>query len=96
MDGPIRQNQLTFEELRIVGQNLKPNIVVMPLLAALIGMMFWQWAPHTLVALWWSLVFVAAFPLHLVSQRFGKSEEIDCPLQIRRQDFLICLVGLNR
>jgi hypothetical protein len=71
----MEQDQLTIEELRIVARNLKPNIIAMPLLASLIGLMFWQWVPHALVVIWWCLVFVAAFPLHIVSQRFCRIQE---------------------
>jgi two-component system cell cycle sensor histidine kinase PleC len=74
MNSISQQEQLALEELRIVGENLKPNVIAMPVLASLICLMFWQWMPHGYLFAWWGLVFVAVFPLHIVSQRFCRTE----------------------
>jgi len=45
------KSRLAFAELQIVSNNLKPNFVMMPLLASLISVMFSQWVPHGVVRL---------------------------------------------
>ena len=79
MNNAFRQEQLTLEELRIVAENLKPNIVAMPVLALLISIMFSQWTGREVLYLWCSLVFVASLPLHIVSQRFCRTEHPAAP-----------------
>jgi two-component system cell cycle sensor histidine kinase PleC len=69
------KSRLAFSELQIVANNLKPNVVMMPLLAVLISVMFSQWVPHGVLYVWCGLVLAAVFPLHFVSRRFLRSEQ---------------------
>lgn len=73
------KSRLAFAELQIVANNLKPNVVMMPLLAALICIMFSQWVPHGVLYIWCSLVIAAVLPLHFVSRRFLRSEQSNSP-----------------
>jgi two-component system cell cycle sensor histidine kinase PleC len=75
MDGALADERFAFEEMRLVAQNLKPNIVVMPVLALLLALMFSQWVPQPLLIGWCSAVFAASIPLHVVSQRFSRVGE---------------------
>jgi two-component system, cell cycle sensor histidine kinase PleC len=79
MTSSYDKTRLAFDELRIVANNLKPNVVMMPLLAALISLMFSQWVPHSVLFVWCGLVLVAVFPLHFVSRRFSQTEQLTSP-----------------
>jgi two-component system cell cycle sensor histidine kinase PleC len=70
---------LALAELRIVANNLRPNFLMMPLLAALISLMFSQWVPRGILFVWCGLVVAAVIPLNLVSRKFLRSERLDSP-----------------
>jgi two-component system, cell cycle sensor histidine kinase PleC len=70
MSSAYQRDQLALDELRIVAGNLKPNIFMMPLLAALICAMFSSWTRPEALWAWWGLVLVAVLPLHLVARQF--------------------------
>jgi len=73
------KSRLAFAELQIVSNNLKPNFVMMPLLASLISVMFSQWVPHGVLFVWCGLVFAAVIPLHFVARKFSRSERLNSP-----------------
>ncbi len=74
LSGSYQRDQLALDQLRIVASNLKPNVVMMPLLASLICAMFSQWTRQEALFAWWGLVLVAGLPLHFVSRQFSRTE----------------------
>jgi two-component system cell cycle sensor histidine kinase PleC len=73
------KSRLAFAELQIVANNLKPNFVMMPLLAVLISFMFSQWVPREALFVWCGLVFASVVPLHFVSRIFSRNESLNSP-----------------
>ena len=92
MDGSSRNEQLALEELRIVTQNLKPNVVMMPLFASLLCVIFWRWARHDFLLAWWTLVLGASVALDYVARRFTRTEQ---SIPSRVWSFRVCAALLT-
>src|SRR5271155_1714992 len=67
-----RDNWLALEQLRLALGNLKPNVVAMPLFAAIMCVMFAKWVPLPLLALWFSFVVIGGMPLGIVAFQFSR------------------------
>jgi two-component system, cell cycle sensor histidine kinase PleC len=72
-----RDNWLALEQLRLALGNLKPNVVAMPLFAAVMSVMFSKWVPLPLLALWFSFVVIGGLPLGIIAFLFPKQSSED-------------------
>ncbi|HUO93281.1 MAG TPA: ATP-binding protein [Rhizomicrobium sp.] len=63
---------LALEQLRLALRNLKPNVVAMPLFAAVMCVMFSRWVAWPTLALWFSFVVIGGVPLAFVAFEFPK------------------------
>ncbi|MEI9994724.1 MAG: HAMP domain-containing sensor histidine kinase [Rhizomicrobium sp.] len=64
------ERKLVLDQLGLALRNLRPNAYVMPVLAAVICVMFHQWIAAPRLALWFSLVVLTCTPLAIVARRF--------------------------
>jgi two-component system cell cycle sensor histidine kinase PleC len=67
-----RDNWLALEQLRLALGNLKPNVVAMPLFAAIMCVMFAKWVAVPLLAVWFSFVVIGGIPLGIMAFQFPK------------------------
>jgi two-component system, cell cycle sensor histidine kinase PleC len=67
-----RSDWLALEQLRMALSNLKPNVVAMPIFAAVMSVMFSKWVPVPTLVLWFSLVVIGGAPLGAVAFQFSK------------------------
>jgi two-component system, cell cycle sensor histidine kinase PleC len=63
---------LALEQLRLALSNLKPNVVAMPIFAAIMCVMFSKWVAWPVLALWYAFVVIGGIPLGLVAFQFPK------------------------
>jgi two-component system cell cycle sensor histidine kinase PleC len=68
------EQKLALEQLRLALKNLKPNCWLMPLLAAVVCVMFARWIPVPLLVSWFALVAVGGAYLGAVAYTFLASE----------------------
>jgi two-component system, cell cycle sensor histidine kinase PleC len=59
--------RLAVEQLRLALRNLKPNVWVMPVFAAVICALFSQWHTWPVLALWFGIVAIGGVPLGIVA-----------------------------
>ena len=85
-DVPERDRKLALDQLGLALRNLRPNAWLMPVLAAIICVMFRQWVGTNLLILWFASVAVTGIPLGVICQRFGDSN-VD-PQQYKRRTWL--------
>ena len=64
------EHRLALEQLRLALKNLKPNCWLMPLLAAVICLMFARWVSVPVLAFWFGLVAVGGSYLGVVAYTF--------------------------
>src|SRR5205814_10023064 len=69
-----QQEKLALEQLRLALKNLKPNCWLMPLLAAVICVMFARWISLPVLVSWFAMVAVGGSYLGVVVYRFLASE----------------------
>src|SRR5262249_25276813 len=69
IDG-AQEKKLAREQLRLALKNLKPNCWLMPLLAAIVCVMFSAWMSVAVLAFWFALVAVAGSYLGIVAFTF--------------------------
>jgi two-component system cell cycle sensor histidine kinase PleC len=62
--------KLTNEQLRLAFNNLRPNVWVMPVFAAIICSMFARWIPLPTLLSWWLAVTLSVLPLAYVGAKF--------------------------
>ena len=67
-----RDDWLALEQLSLALGNLKPNVVAMPLFAAIMSVMFSKWVPVHTLALWFTFVVIGGLPLGVAAFRFPK------------------------
>jgi two-component system cell cycle sensor histidine kinase PleC len=72
--GAEQRDRLTLDQLRIVAQNLRPNPIMMPLMAAFICAMFADWVAWPRLALWYGLMLLGLVPLTAVTHAFLRHE----------------------
>jgi two-component system cell cycle sensor histidine kinase PleC len=68
-----RAAKLILDQLALALRNLRPNHYLMPVFAAIIGVMFSRWVPLNQVAIWFALVTFSVVPLGIVSRAFRHS-----------------------
>jgi two-component system cell cycle sensor histidine kinase PleC len=66
----VRQEKLALEQLRLALKNLKPNCWLMPLLAAVVCVMFARWIAVPVLISWFVLVAVCGAYLGVVAHAF--------------------------
>jgi len=67
-----RDNWLALEQLRLALGNLKPNVVAMPLFAAIMCVMFSKWVALPTLLLWFSFVVIGGVPLGFIAFQFSR------------------------
>ena len=69
---PERGDWLALEQLRLALGNLKPNVVAMPLFAAIMCVMFSKWVATSTLVLWFSFVLIGGVPLGIAAFQFPR------------------------
>ncbi len=68
----VRDQRLVLDQLGLALRNLRPNVWMMPALAAVICIMFRQWISTPRLILWFALVTLGCIPLGYVARRYGR------------------------
>jgi two-component system cell cycle sensor histidine kinase PleC len=68
-----RAAKLMLDQLALALRNLRPNHYLMPVFAAIIGVIFSRWAPLDRLTIWFALVTLSVVPLGVVSRAFRHS-----------------------
>jgi signal transduction histidine kinase len=71
----ISKETLALDQLRLVAQNLRPLPFLIPVMGALIGLMFSTWAPWERAVTWYALAVAGLVPLALVERRFSRRDQ---------------------
>ena len=66
-----RDRKLALEQLGLALRSVQPNAWLMPMLAAVICMLFRQWIATPRLIVWFVMVLITGIPLGIVSSRFG-------------------------
>jgi signal transduction histidine kinase len=66
----ISKESLALNQLRLVAHNMKPIALMIPIMGAIIGVMFSTWVPWPRVALWYGIAIIGTVPMSAVGQRF--------------------------
>ena len=72
-DVSARDHKLALDQLALALRNLRPNAWLMPILAAIICLMFRQWIDTTRLSFWFASVTLTGIPLGVICHRFGDS-----------------------
>jgi two-component system cell cycle sensor histidine kinase PleC len=70
-DALAREQKLVLDQLGLALRNLRPNVWMMPALAAVICVMFHRWVSTPVLATWFAIVVISCLPLAFVARRFG-------------------------
>jgi two-component system cell cycle sensor histidine kinase PleC len=62
-----KENKLALDQLQMALRNLKPNCWLMPIMAAVLCVLFARWIDHTTLVLWFAVVAVGGAPLGVVA-----------------------------
>jgi two-component system cell cycle sensor histidine kinase PleC len=68
----VQEEKLALEQLRLALRNLRPNCWIMPILAAVMSVMFSRWVDRLLLGFWFGLVTVGGSYLGVVAYTFGR------------------------
>ncbi len=68
-----RDRKLALDQLGLALRNLRPNVWLMPVLAAIICLMFRQWIEPAKLIVWFASVTLTGIPLGVICHRFGDS-----------------------
>ncbi|MGZ5939999.1 MAG: sensor histidine kinase [Rhizomicrobium sp.] len=71
VDVPARDRKLALDQLALALRNLRPNAWLMPMLAAIICVMFRRWIDTPWLITWFAIVTIAGVPLGVACYRFG-------------------------
>ena len=66
--------RLALDQLKLVMRNLKPNVVLMPVLAAVACVMFSRWIPLPRLLTWFGLVVLGALPQAAIAASFARRD----------------------
>ena len=91
-DAPARDRKLALDQLGLALRNLRPNAWLMPMLGAVICLMFHQWIATPRLVAWLAIVTLTGVPLGVICYRFGDSGP-DAP-DARKQIWISALVYL--
>ena len=67
-------SRLALDQLKLVMRNLKPNVVLMPVLAAVACVMFSRWIPLSDLLTWFALVVLGALPQAATATAFARAD----------------------
>src|SRR5438046_2970783 len=70
-DAPARDRKLALEQLGLALRSLQPNAWLMPLLAAVICLLFYRWIAMPRLIVWFVMVLTTGIPLGIACNRFG-------------------------
>jgi two-component system cell cycle sensor histidine kinase PleC len=70
-DAPARDRKLALEQLGLALRSLQPNAWLMPVLAAVICLLFHRWIATPRLVIWFVMVLLTGIPLGIVCNRFG-------------------------
>ena len=66
-----RNRKLAHDQLGLALRNLKPNVWLMPIFAAIICVMFRDWVPATRLYAWFASVALLGIPVGIICHRYG-------------------------
>src|SRR5262249_1179650 len=73
-DAADRAAKLILDQLTLALRNLRPNHYLMPVFAAIIGIMFSRWVPLHRPGIWFRIGIGSVVPLGIVSRTFRHSD----------------------
>jgi two-component system, cell cycle sensor histidine kinase PleC len=71
VSAPSRDRKLALDQLGLALRNLRPNAWLMPVLAAIICLMFRQWVETSRLVSWFAIVTMTGIPLGIMCHLFG-------------------------
>ncbi len=71
----ISKERLALDQLRLVAQNMKPVEALIPVMGAIIGLMFSSWVPGERIALWYAIAVAGVIPLAAVTRRYSQRDQ---------------------
>jgi two-component system cell cycle sensor histidine kinase PleC len=83
LDALLRERKLAVEQLDLALRNLRPNAFLMPVLAALICMIFRHWIETGRLVVWFSMVVITGLPLGLICFRFDSAKNAAMAVRTR-------------
>ncbi|MDE2463871.1 MAG: HAMP domain-containing histidine kinase [Alphaproteobacteria bacterium] len=79
-DTDVLDEKLIYDQLRLAMRNLRPNAVVMPLVGAVVCVVYAHWVPAQNVFTWAALVLASVIPQGTLLERFlARSDAADRP-----------------
>jgi two-component system cell cycle sensor histidine kinase PleC len=78
-----QNGKLARDQLGLALRNLKPNIWLMPIFAAIMLVMFARWVPIPTLTLWWAVVAAGGVPLGVICRNFLQAESGEASGEIR-------------
>ena len=72
-DALTRDRKLALEQLGLALRSLQPNAWLMPVLAAVICLLFHRWITTPRLAVWFVMVLLTGIPLGIVCNRYGNT-----------------------
>jgi two-component system cell cycle sensor histidine kinase PleC len=83
VDALRRERKLAVDQLDLALRNLRPNAFLMPVLAALICMIFRHWIETGRLVVWFSMVVITGLPLGLICFRFDSAKNAAMAVRTR-------------
>jgi len=83
VDALLRERKLAVEQLDLALRNLRPNAFLMPVLAALICVIFRHWIETSHLVVWFAMVVITGLPLGLISFRFDSAKSAAMAVRTR-------------
>jgi signal transduction histidine kinase len=71
----LSKERLALDQLRLVAQNMRPIEVLIPVIGAIVGLMFSTWVAWDRIALWYAIAGAGVVPLAVVTRRYSGREQ---------------------
>jgi signal transduction histidine kinase len=73
----MSKERLALDQLRLVAQNMKPVGALVPVMGAIIGLMFSSWVAWDRIALWYGIAVAGVVPLATVARRYSRRDPLE-------------------